>query len=146
MTTSETQKAIGRLKLLLASVRNKEDEMESLRRDFERQLQRATRSAVHGDGPLDMALSAMSEIEGRLQHTKSQLRHLASVKNRAQGELDALELTTKVEKAKADLKTLRERKQSGTLQEGDAEETTRLEQFIEDASMRAGKNITGESE
>ncbi len=58
--------------------------------------------------------------------------------------MQALDLTGKIEQAKIDLASLRERRQSGEhpveIIEGNIQE---LERFIEEASIRAGQAITG---
>ena len=62
----EMQKAISRLRILLASIKGKEDEMDAMVRQFKRQLERAPRHAVHGGNPLENTLSIMGEIQERL--------------------------------------------------------------------------------
>ena len=63
MTMPQMQQAISNLRLLLVSVRAKDDELESLARQFRRQLSRAPRSAIQGGNPLETTLHVMGEIQ-----------------------------------------------------------------------------------
>jgi hypothetical protein len=70
------QKAINRLRLLVASIKGKEDEMDGLVRQFKRQLERAPRHAIHGGNPLETTLSIMGEIQERLDAAVKVRTHL----------------------------------------------------------------------
>ena len=147
MAASEMQKAITKLRFLLATVRDKEQEIESTRRQFQRQLDRVPNYAIHGGNSLDATLGMMSEIQERLDEVTNTQKHLAAIKRHAQNELQALDLTYRVEQAKAELAALKMRRCSGEdrgrAQEGKIEE---LERFVQEASIRAGRIITGEIE
>ena len=139
MTMPEMQKAISRLRFLLAAIKDKQKDLESLSRQFRRQLDRAPNNSIHGDNPLDVTLGIMEEIRERLDNVEKTREHLAAINMRAQDELQALELTDKIEHAKAELATLRA--DQGPDEQDKVEE---LERFIQDASIRAGQAITGE--
>ncbi len=144
MTMPEMQKAITKLRFLLASIKGKGEELEGLSRQFRRQLERAPSYAVREDNSLDSTLSVLEEIQERLDHVERTRRHLDSIRSRAQDELRALELTAKVEQAKTELATLRAL--DGAAEAGgiaDRKRVQELERFIEDASIRAGEAITG---
>ncbi len=147
MTMPEMQRAISKLRFLLATLKSKEDELDSLVRQFRRQLERAPNHAIHGGHPLESTLNIMSEIQERLDDAERSRRHLLAIKKRAQDELQALDLTNKVEQAKAKLMTLKRRlNENGEGDAAELEEMIEMERFIEDASIRAGRAITGEVE
>ena len=140
----EMQKAISRLRLVLASIKAKERELDSLIRQFRRQLDRARIHGIHGNNSLNATLSIMEEVQERLDNVEMKRSHLAAIKERAKDELAALELTNKIERAKSDLASLKGRQSSGgALEEAEQERIEGLERFIETASIRAGEAITG---
>ena len=140
----EMQKAMARLRLTLASIKGKEDELASLKRQFQRQLDRTSAHAAHGKNSLDATIGIMEEIQERLDNVEMKQRHLTAIKKRAKDELGALDLTDKIEKAKAELASLKERQGSDENgEEVEPGEIEQLERFIEEASIRAGEAITG---
>ena len=137
----EMQKAISRLRSLLAAITEKEQELESLIRQFRRQLERAPNNAIHGGNPLEVTLGIMGEIRERLDNVEETREHLSAIKMRAQNELQALDQTDKIEQAKTELATLKA--QPGLVEQEKIEE---LKRFIQEASIQAGQAITGESD
>lgn len=137
----EMQKAITGLRLLLAMIRGKEEELEDLAQQFKRQLDRAPRHAIHGGNPIEATLSIMGEIQERLDGVEKTRQHLAMVKKQAEDELQALNLTGRIEEAKTELALLRANPESRTSAE--SERIAELERFIQEASMRAAEAITG---
>ncbi len=107
MTTPEMQKAITKLRFLVASIKGKAEELEGLSRQFRRQLERAPSYVLREDNSLDSTLGVLEEIQERLDNVERTRCHLDSIESRAQDELRALELTAKVEQAKTELATLR---------------------------------------
>lgn len=146
MAVPEMQKAIARLRLLLATIKGKEEELERLRRDFQGQMERAPTAVIQSNSPLELSLAAMGEIQERLEGVALKLRHLAAIKARAQSELDALVLTTRIEAAKGELAALRNREDAGDLGDDGRKEIRDLERFIQDASAKAGEEITQKRE
>ena len=136
----QMQQAISRLRLLLASVRAKEDELDALVRQFRRQLERAPRYAIQGGNPLEVTLNLMGEIQERLDVAERQRGHLAAIRRQAETELEALNITERISKAKEELSQLRKSRNSG--EEVDEARIVELERFIEEASIRAGEAIT----
>jgi len=136
----EMQKAITGLRLLLASIKGKEDEMDALVRQFKRQLERAPRHAVHGGNPLDATLSIMGEIQERLDGAEKARSHLDMIKRQAESELEALNITGRINDAREELSALK----SDAEGEVDSSRIGELERFIDEASIRAAKAITGE--
>ena len=142
MAVPEMQKAIAKLRLTLAGIRGKEEELEGLSRQFRRQLERAPSYAVHGGSSLDAALSAMGEIQERLDGVEARRGHLAAIKER---ELQALQLTDRIEHAKAELAALKKRSRTGGSPDEEAGRIGELERFVQEASIRAAESITGET-
>ena len=140
MTMPEMMKAMSKLRMALASIRDKERELDVLRRQFQRQLARTRTHAIYGHSSLDASLGIMDEVQERLDSVETRRKHLDSIKKRAQEELAALELTNKIERAKAELGALKARVDASAEERQRIEE---LEQFIESASLRAGEAITG---
>ena len=141
MTMPQMQQAISNLRLLLASVRAKDEELEALVRQFRRQLERAPRYAVQGGNSLDATLNLMGEIQERLDNVESQRKHLAAVRRQAEAELVALNITEKIAQAKEELTQLRMGRDAG--EDVDSARIAELERFIEEASLQAGEAITG---
>jgi len=137
----QMQQAISNLRLLLASVRAKDEELEALARQFRRQLERAPRYAIQGGNPLEMTLNLMGEIQERLDSVEEQRKHLSAVRRQVEAELVALNITEKIAQAKEELAKLRASQGAGeNVDEGRIAE---LQRFIEEASLRAGEAITG---
>ena len=135
--------ATARLRLFLAEIKNREDQLDGMVRQFRNQLSRLPRQAIYGRTTLDLSLAAMAEIQERLDHTQTTREHLLAIKRRAVDELSALEVTQQVEEAKAALQKLRAK--AGSTGEVDAEvaaETRRLQEFIAESSKRAERAIT----
>ena len=142
MAAAEMQKAIARLRLVLAAIKGKEEELGGLSAQFRRQLRRAPGTAIHGSSSLDVTLGMMREIQERLNHVEETRTHLSAIKDRAQDELQALDLTEKIERAKTRLASLKEGGgPSDPDAEGRREEIESLERFIQEASIRAGEAI-----
>ena len=140
MTMPQMQQAISNLRLLLASVRSKEDELEALARQFRRQLERAPRYSIQGGNPLEVTLNLMGEIQERLDDVEAQRKHLAAIRRQAEAELEALNITEKIAQAKEELSGLRASRSAG--EPVDASRIVELQRFIEEASIRAGEAIT----
>ena len=110
---------------------------------FHVQLARLPRQAIYERTTLDLALSAMSEIEERLNHAQVARKHLLAIKAKAADELGALELTQQEEEAKAALRDLKAQAASAEqIDEGVTAEVRRLEEFIAEYSKRAERAIT----
>ncbi len=131
--------AVAKLRLFLAELNNKENHLDAQLRQFRQQMNRAPQQALYAHLPLEASLNVMSEVQERLDRIETERKHLLMIKERANRELEALQLTRRVEDAKdtlAKLQSLRP-KESETISKIEA-----LEQFINDYSQRAGKAIT----
>ena len=141
MTMPQMQQAISNLRLLLASVKAKDEELEALARQFRRQLERAPRYAIQGGNPLEATLNLMGEIQERLDSVEEQRKHLSAVRRQVETELVALNITEKIAQAKEELAQLSASRDAG--EEVDEGRIAELRRFIEEASLRAGEAITG---
>ena len=139
----ELRQATARLRLVLAELGSREQELDTMVRQFRIQLDRLPKQAIYGRTSLDLALSAMAEIQERLDHAVVEREHLLAIKRRASDELAALELTRQVEEAKTTLRELREGSEAADRVDEDVEaEARRLEEFIAESSKRAERAIT----
>ncbi len=131
--------AMAKLRLFLAELKNKENHLDAQLRQFRQQINRAPQQAIYSRLPLEASLNVMSEVQERLDRTEMERKHLLMIKERANRELEALQLTRQVEDAKDALAKLQ------SLRSKDGETISKihaLEQFINDYSQRAAKAIT----
>ncbi len=133
--------AVAALKLRLAEMRAKDDQLKVMIRQFQAQLARIARQTMYGRISLDLALGSMQEIEERLEDTQTKRGHLLSIKDRAEAELEALELVQRIEAARARLAQLRGRLGGGPDKDTQTQ-ITRLEEYIMRYSKQAERNIT----
>ena len=140
MAISQLEQAMATLRLGLAEMRNKENQLDQLVNQFQTQLRRLPRQVVYGQGSLDMSLAAMSEIEERLDDAMATRRRLLAIKDTATQELEALQLLKRVDEARSKLASL---KRSGTSGNDDvSDEVRQLENFIAANSRQAEQAIT----
>lgn len=139
---------IAKLRLLLADVSAKEQQYTGVRQQFRDQLRRAIEYSVYGDGSLDGTLGLMAEIQQRIASAEGTLRDLGLVRARAERELESLQLTKRIEAAKAELRQLMARQTE--LEQGGAqvltdeplgEQIRQLRQQINEASEQAARTI-----
>ena len=145
-TNSQLQQAMAALRLSLAEIRHKEEQLDASINQFRTQLRRLPRQTIYGRAPLDMALSAMGEIEERLRDAEDNRRRLLTVKKAALDELAALESVQQVDEARKALAQLRQQFGRQPASPDTAAEIRRLEQFIAQHSRRAEQTITANFE
>ncbi|MCI0829679.1 MAG: hypothetical protein J4N67_06040 [Chloroflexi bacterium] len=139
MAISQLEQAMATLRLGLAEMRNKEDQLDALISQFQTQLRRLPRRVVYGETSLDLSLTAMGEIEERLDDAVANRRRLQAIKDTATQELEALQLLKRVDEARTQLATL----QNGTGVGDDVDsEIRKLEGFIAANSRQAEQAIT----
>ena len=92
MAISQLEQAMATLRLGLAEMHNKEEQLDSLISQFQTQLRRLPRQVVYGRTSLDASLTAMGEIEERLADAVANRRRLLEIKKTATQELEALEI------------------------------------------------------
>jgi ABC-type Fe2+-enterobactin transport system substrate-binding protein len=145
-SVSQLQQAMAALRLSLAEIRHKEEQLDASIAQFRTQLRRLPRQTIYGRAPLDMALSAMGEVEERLRDAEENHRRLLTIKKAALDELAALESVQQVDQARKELAQLKQQvAHNGTSGES-AAEIRRLEQFIAEHSKRAELAITASFE
>ena len=145
-TRSQLQQAMAALRLSLAEMRHKEEQLDATIGQFRTQLRRLPRQTIYGRAPLEMALSAMGEIEERLQDAEANRRRLLMIKKAAQDELAALESVQQVDEARKLLGQLKQQARGNEPSCETAAEIRRLEQFIAQHSRRAEQTITANFE
>ncbi len=135
-------KAIAQLRLQLASIEGRENEVIATRRQFSRQMKQAPEFALRGN-PLDSALTVMSEVQERLDQVNTTPGHLRAIRERAEAELQALELVQKIDRANKKLDSLKRGDDPDQLV--DRDEIKELERFVKEASNQAAEAIAGGS-
>ena len=138
---TQMNRAMAALKLSLAEMRARDDQLKALIRQFETQLKRIPRQAMYGRAPLNLALGSMAEIEERLLHSRTQRRHLLTIMEQARLELEALVLVQRIESARKQLVRLRRQLSNGTDEDAQTE-IIRLETYIAQYSKQAERAIT----
>ena len=139
MAISQLEQAMATLRLGLAEMRNKEDQLDALISQFQTQLRRLPRRVVYGEASLDLSLATMGEIEERLDDAVANRRRLQAIKDTATQELEALQLLKRVDEARTQLATLK----NGTGVGDDVDsEIRKLEGFIAANSRQAEQAIT----
>ena len=141
---TQMSQAVAALKLRLAEMRAKDAQLKGLVRQFQAQLTRIPRQTMYGRIPLDLALGSMQEINERLEDTQTRSRHLLSIMERAETELEALVLVQRIEAARARLAQLKGRL-NGRPDKDTQTQMVRLEEYIMRYSKRAERNITTDS-
>ncbi|PKB64267.1 MAG: hypothetical protein BZY80_03315 [SAR202 cluster bacterium Io17-Chloro-G2] len=142
MAFSQLQNAMATLRMSLAEIQNKERQLDALISQFRTQLRRLPRQVVYGKTGLDSSLSAMGEIEERLDDAVANRRRVLEIKKSALEELQALELVKQVDEARQALQSLRQQARASGEDAESAAEIRRLEAFIADHSKRAEQAIT----
>ena len=107
MAISQLEQAMATLRLGLAEMRNKEEQLNAQIYQFETQLRRLPRQVVYGQTSLDASLAAMGEIEERLDDSAATRRRLLEIIKTASQELEALQLLKLVDDARSQLATLK---------------------------------------
>ena len=119
MAMSQLQQTMATLRITLAEIQHKEEQLDAAISQFRTQLRRLPRQAIYGRTPLDFALSAMGEIEERLADAEATRRRLLEIKRTAREELAALESVKQVDEARRSLADLRRQARAGAATRGD---------------------------
>ena len=142
MALSQLQQTMATIRLSLAEMRHKEQQLEAMISQFRTQLRRLPRQVVYSNTTLDASISAMGEIEERLNDTLAVQRRLLIIKKSAMDELAALESVKQVDEAKNLLSNLKLQITDSGENDNALAEMRRLEQFIAEHSKRAEVAIT----
>jgi hypothetical protein len=130
---------IAQLKLALAAIETKEQTLLQAERQASGQYKRIINFTLYEGGDLERALAMMDEVGQRTQYASTALEHLRMIKQRAQEDLRAMQLTKTIEDAKAELSELQAKQAQGEpLEQAIAE----LEARISEASALAGRLIS----
>ena len=106
----QLDKRIVTLRLRLAEISSREEQLKALRRQFKAQVEKVAEFALYENGDLDAALSMADEVDTRRVQTEGTLRNLDAIKARCKEELQALLLTKSIETAKTELTELETRR------------------------------------
>ena len=142
MSLSQLQQTMATLRLSLAEIKNKEQQIESMISQFRTQLRRLPRQVIYGKTTLDASISAMGEIEERLGDSLAVQRRLLAIKKATQDELAALESVKQVDEARSALANLKQQIVDFGEKADTLTEIKRLEQFIAKHSKMAELAIT----
>ena len=131
------------LRLGIAEMRAKEEQLDAQVNQFRTQLRRLPRQVVYGQTSLELSLTAMGEIEERLEDAVANRRRLLAIKDTAIQELEALQLLKRVDEARSKLASLKKNGLFGASSGEEAQEQIRqLEGFIAANSRQAEQAIT----
>ena len=141
MAFSQLQSVIANLRLILAAIRDKEQQLDAQIAQFRSQLRRLPRQVIYGTTTLD---AAMGEIDERLADALTNRRRLLAIKKAATEEMEALQLVRQLDEARRSLQELKRRAPCSARDPQTAAEMRRLEQFIALNSKRAELAITAD--
>ncbi|HEX6510816.1 MAG TPA: hypothetical protein VF157_00835 [Chloroflexota bacterium] len=130
---------IANLKLALATIETREQSLMQVERNAAGQYKRIVNFTLYEGGDLERALQMMDEIGQRTQYARTALEHLRLIKQRAEDDLRAMQLTKTIEDAKAELSELQAKQAHG---ESLATAIAELEARISEASALAGRLIS----
>ena len=131
------------LRVGIAEMRAKEEQLDAQINQFRTQLRRLPRQVVYGQTSLELSLTAMGEIEERLEDAVANRRRLLAIKDTAIQELEALQLLKRVDEARSKLASLKKNGLFGASSGEEAQEQIRqLEGFIAANSRQAEQAIT----
>ncbi|HEX9056938.1 MAG TPA: hypothetical protein VF818_05335 [Ktedonobacterales bacterium] len=105
----ELSHRMGILRLLLADLTARRQQAEDTRTQLRQQIERLVEFTVRRNAIVANALSAMADVDERIQRAEADLRHIELLRRRAQQELDALVVTRGVADARARLDELERR-------------------------------------
>ncbi len=143
MAISQLEQAMATLRLGIAEMRAKEERLDAQINQFRTQLRRLPRQVVYGQTSLELSLTAMGEIEERLEDAVANRRRLLAIKDTAIQELEALQLLKRVDEARSKLASLKKNGLFGASSGEEAQEQIRqLEGFIAANSRQAEQAIT----
>ena len=143
MAISQLEQAMATLRLGIAEMRAKEEQLDAQINQSQTQLRRLPRQVVYGQTSLELSLTAMGEIEERLEDAVANRRRLLAIKDTAIQELEALQLLKRVDEARSKLANLKKNGLFGASSCEEAQEQIRqLEGFIAANSRQAEQAIT----
>ena len=142
MAASQLEKSLAVLRMGLAEIEHKEQQLNAQISQFRAQLLRVPRQVIYGAAGLEAALAAMGEIEERLADAEAVRRRLRQIKNAASQELESLLVLKRVDEARANLAAMRRQPATDRDTAEQAAEIRRLEEYINANSKLAEQIIT----
>jgi hypothetical protein len=146
-TVKKLDVTIARLRILLADITAREAALDTQQRTFADQQHKLITFCLYGDSNLESGLNMLTDVEERLQHTQLQLRSLRRVRERAEEELESLQITRGIQEARSLLQQLQAQQMrvegaDGALSPDALQaEIARLQAQIHEASERAARSI-----
>jgi hypothetical protein len=131
--------AIARLRLLLADLSAREASLDAQRRTAREQQRKLVQFSLYGDATLDSVLSMLADVDERQQSCEALGRSLHAIRQRAENELESLQLTKGIEAARVQLAQLQAT--PGPLTPETQSEIARLRALINEGSERAARTI-----
>ena len=142
MAASQLEKSLAVLRMGLAEIEHKEQQLDAQIGQFRAQLLRVPRQVIYGAAGLEAALAAMGEIEERLADAEAVRRRLRLIKNAAAQELESLLVLKRVDEARANLAAMQRQPPTDGNAAEQAAEIRRLEEYINANSKLAEQIIT----
>ena len=142
MAASQLEKSLAVLRMGLAEIEHKEQQLNAQIGQFRAQLLRVPRQVIYGAAGLEAALAAMGEIEERLADAEAVRRRLRLIKNAAAQELESLLVLKRVDEARANLSAMQRQPATDGNADEQAAEIRRLEEYINANSKLAEQIIT----
>ena len=142
MAASQLEKSLAVLRMGLAEIEHKEQQLNAQISQFRAQLLRVPRQVIYGAAGLEAALAAMGEIEERLADAEAVRRRLRQIKNAAAQELESLLVLKRVDEARANLAAMKRQPPADGNSDAQAAEIRRLEEYINANSKLAEQIIT----
>ena len=142
MAASQLEKSLAVLRMGLAEIEHKEQQLNAQISQFRAQLLRVPRQVIYGAAGLEAALAAMGEIEERLADAEAVRRRLRLIKNAAVQELESLLVLKRVDEARANLAAMQRQPTADGDADAQAAEIRRLEEYINANSKLAEQIIT----
>ena len=133
--------SLARLRLLLRSVEQRQQESQRRLNFLRQQFRRIPTIAVNGHLNVETYIAATTETRRRVGNLEQELQDLEVLKARIRKELQALELTMRIQQTQAELTHLREQTRWDSRPEL-PEEIRRLEALEQELVLEAGRSIT----
>src|SRR6478752_2936731 len=105
----ELEKRIGHLRILLADIKGKQEQLVGMESQYRAQLSRIVEFVIYHEGDVGNALSLMAEVQAKLDEVVQTAAHLVMLESKSNMELEVLLLTKRVAEARSQLAGLLER-------------------------------------
>lgn len=133
--------SLARLRLLLRSVEQRQQESQRRFNFLRQQFRRIPTLAVNGHLNVETYLAAVAESRRRMSNLEQELQDLEELRTRVQKEIHAFDLTLRIQQTQTDLAHLREQARWDSRPEL-ADEILRLDVLAQELVLEAGRSIT----